>query len=54
MSNEQIKIVKSDLEHLLDLAEQLDSTDDTEQLLDIIQSMRNICQRDIRILGTIR
>ena len=51
MNKEQINIVKHDLEHILELVEQIQSDQDSAVLLETLKSMRAICQRDLRILG---
>ena len=51
MNKEQINIVKHDLEHILELVEQIQSDQDSAVLLETIKSMQAICKRDLRILG---
>ena len=51
MNKDQIQIVKHDLEHILELAEQITPEQDSAVLLELVKSMQAICQRDLRIIG---
>ena len=54
MNNDQIQIVKDDLEYLLELSEQIGPDKSGTALLELIDRMQNVCKRDIRILGNIK
>lgn len=51
MNKEQINIVKHDLEHILELVEQIQSDQDSAVLLELVKRMQVVCERDLRILG---
>ena len=54
MNKDQIQIVKHDLEHILELAEQITPDQDSAVLLELVKNMQVICQRDLRILGRMK
>lgn len=54
MNNDQIQIVKDDLEYLLELSKQIGPDKSGTVLLELIDRMQNVCKRDIRILGNIK
>lgn len=54
MTRDQIQIVKDDLEYLLELSEQIVPDKSGTALLELVNAMRNVCERDIRILNSLK
>lgn len=54
MNKDQIQIVKDDLEYLLELSEQIVPDKSGTALLELVNAMRNVCERDIRILNSLK
>lgn len=51
MNKEQILLVKHDLEYLLEVAEKAQNPED---MIKLQESIKIVCQRDLRILGRMK
>lgn len=52
--NESFKIVRDDINHMLELSEGVEHEENIEKLKEFIANMRVICERDLRILKVIK
>lgn len=51
---EKVKVVRDDLHHILDLAEGVGPEGDVVELRAILNDIRSVCERDLRILGAVK